>query len=103
MTKLFIISNESIFSYKGKFFCDNIDMKSTPEGLNKLFEVNLISRQSKNERIHEININTTSKLSKLEIEKMTVTELQDVARSHKLKVKGKKNELMERINEFYNN
>jgi len=51
----------------------------------------------------EININTTSKLSKLEIEKMTVTELQDVARSHKLKVKGKKNELMERINEFYNN
>jgi glycosyltransferase involved in cell wall biosynthesis len=57
MTKLFIISNESIFSYKGKFFCDNIDMKSTPEGLNKLFEVNLISRQSKNERIHEININ----------------------------------------------
>ena len=53
--------------------------------------------------LDEINIHTKNKLSKAEIEKMTVNELQDVARSHKLKVKGKKNELMERINEFYNN
>ena len=53
--------------------------------------------------MEEININKNNKLSKSEIEKMTVNELQDIARSHKLKVKGKKNELMERINEFYNN
>lgn len=57
MNNLFIISNESIFNYKGKFFCDNIDMKSTPEGLNKFFKVNLISRLSKSKRIHQININ----------------------------------------------
>ena len=35
--KLFIFSNESIFSQDGKFFCDNIDLKTTPEGLNNKF------------------------------------------------------------------
>ena len=33
--KLFVFSNENIFSQDEKFFCDNIDIKSTPEGLNK--------------------------------------------------------------------
>ena len=33
--KLFIFSNESIFLQESKFYCDNIDLKSTPEGLNK--------------------------------------------------------------------
>ena len=56
MNKLFIISNESIFNYKGSFFCDNIDLKSTPEGLNNKFEVNLIGRKSKKIRSHKINI-----------------------------------------------
>ena len=47
MKKLFIISNESIFNYEESFFCDNIDLKSTPEGLNNKFEVHLIGRKSK--------------------------------------------------------
>ena len=47
MKKLFIISNESVFNYEGKFFCDNIDMKSTPEGLGKDIEINIIARRSK--------------------------------------------------------
>ena len=47
MEKLFIISNESIFNYEGSFFCDNIDLKSTPEGLIDKFEINLIGRKSK--------------------------------------------------------
>ena len=38
--KLFIFSNESISIEDDKFFCDNLDLKSTPEGLNKKFEVN---------------------------------------------------------------
>ena len=37
MKKLFIISNESIYEKSNKYFCDNIDLKSTPEGLNKKF------------------------------------------------------------------
>ena len=47
MEKLFIITNESIFNFKGEFFCDNIDLKSTPEGLNNNFEVSIIGRKSK--------------------------------------------------------
>ena len=33
--KLFIFSNESIYSNNDKFFCENIDLKTTPEGLSK--------------------------------------------------------------------
>ena len=54
--KLFIFSNESISNQNGKFFCDNIDIKSTPEGLNKEFEVNLFGRISSKQRTHEIKI-----------------------------------------------
>ena len=50
MKKLFIISNESISLQGGKFYCDNIDLKSTPEGLNKKFEVNLLARKSKKKK-----------------------------------------------------
>jgi glycosyltransferase involved in cell wall biosynthesis len=56
MKKLFIISNESIFDYGESFFCDNIDLKSTPEGLSNEFEVNLIGRKSTKIRSHKINI-----------------------------------------------
>tara|TARA_A100000164_G_scaffold318457_1_gene299560 strand:- start:42 stop:1061 length:1020 start_codon:yes stop_codon:yes gene_type:complete len=57
MQKLFIISNESIFKNNNEYFCDNIDLKSTPEGLNKNFEVNLIGRKSKAKRAFKINLN----------------------------------------------
>ena len=56
MNKLFIISNESIYENDNKFFCDNIDLKSTPEGLNKHFKINLIARKSAKERTHKINL-----------------------------------------------
>ncbi len=56
MKKLFIISNESIFKKENSYFCDNIDLKSTPEGLSEKFEVNLIARNSKKERVHKIEI-----------------------------------------------
>jgi glycosyltransferase involved in cell wall biosynthesis len=54
--KLFIFSNESIYFHDEKFYCDNIDLKSTPEGLNKKFEVNLFARKSNKKRSHEIKI-----------------------------------------------
>ena len=54
--KLFILSNESVYLHDGKFYCDNIDLKSTPEGLNKKFEVNLFARKSNKKRAHEIKI-----------------------------------------------
>ena len=57
--KLFIFSNESILSNEGKFFCDNIDMKTTPEGLNKKFDVNLFGRKTKKNKSHEIKLKKT--------------------------------------------
>ena len=52
--KLFIISNESIYANNNKFFCDNIDLKSTPESLGKKFEVNILARKSPRKRFHQI-------------------------------------------------
>ena len=57
MKKLFIISNESIFEKEKKYFCDNLDMKSTPEGLSANFVVNILARKSMKQRSHHININ----------------------------------------------
>jgi glycosyltransferase involved in cell wall biosynthesis len=54
--KLFIFSNESIYVEDNKYYCDNLDLKSTPEGLNKKFEVNLYGRRSGRKRFHEIKI-----------------------------------------------
>ena len=65
MKKLFIISNESIFKSENKYFCDNLDMKSTPEGLSSYFEVNIVARKSKKSRSHEIvvkNINSAGSI-----------------------------------------
>ena len=57
--KLFIFSNESILINDDKFFCDNIDLKTTPEGLNKKFEVNLFGRKTTKTRSQEIKIKKT--------------------------------------------
>ena len=54
--KLFIFSNESVILDDERFYCDNIDLKSTPEGLNKKYEVNLFARKSSKKRSHEIKI-----------------------------------------------
>ena len=57
--KLVIISNESIFKNNDVFYCDNIDMKSIPEGLSENFEVSIIGRESKIKRSHKINLKQT--------------------------------------------
>ena len=55
--KLFIITNESIFPNKNKdCFCDNIDLKSIPEGLNEFFVVEIIGRLSRKQRSKKINL-----------------------------------------------
>ena len=60
-----IISNESVFQNDNDFFCDNIDMKSIPEGLSKNFEVVMISRQSKKKKSHKINFTKISTASNI--------------------------------------
>jgi len=53
---LVIINNEKVFSNENGFFCDNIDLKSIPEGLSKNFNLLAILRTSTNERSHKINL-----------------------------------------------
>ena len=54
--KLFIFSNESVSTQDGKFYCDNIDLKSTPEGLNKKFDVNFFARKSKKKEYMKLKL-----------------------------------------------
>ena len=54
--KLFIISNEKISESTNNFFCDNLDMKSIPEGLKKNFVIHILGRNSRKARSHKINI-----------------------------------------------
>ena len=56
--KIIIITNESFYeSEKNKFYCDNIDLKSIPEELNKFFEINIIGRKSNKKRSKKIELN----------------------------------------------
>ena len=63
--KLFIFSNESISIEDSKYYCDNLDLKNTPEGLNKKFEVNLLGRKSFKKGSHEIKIKRTKVFSNI--------------------------------------
>ncbi len=76
--KLFIFSNESIFTQDKKFYCENIDLKSSPEGLNKKYEVNLFGRKSSKKRAHQI------KLKKTKIFSNIISYLSGVIRSVKV-------------------
>ena len=76
--KLFIFSNESIFIQDEKYFCDNIDLKSSPEGLNKKFEVNLFGRKSSKKRTHEI------KLKKIKVFSNIFSYLSEAIKSTKI-------------------
>ena len=60
MTILNIITNESVSKKDEKYSCDNIDLKSIPESLDKYTQVNLIGRKSKIQRNKEINISNFS-------------------------------------------
>ena len=76
--KLYIFSNEGVYLQNNKFFCDNIDIKTTPEGLNKNFEVNLFCRKSSKKRTHEI------KLKKIKIFSNIFSYLYDVIKASKI-------------------
>ncbi len=62
---LYLISNEKIFQNNGVFLCDNLDMKSTPEGLNKHFDVKVIARKSKVFRLQELRLKTVKTFSNI--------------------------------------
>ncbi len=53
---LIIINNEKISQIKNNYHCENIDLKTIPENLDKNFNVTLIARNSKIERSRRLNL-----------------------------------------------
>ena len=47
---LIINNNEKVFEEDGQFYCENFDMKATPEALNNYYFVQFIVRKSKKRR-----------------------------------------------------
>lgn len=52
---LVIVSNESIYVNNNKYFCDNVDIKSTVDGLSKLYNLIFLGRGSFQKRNFIIN------------------------------------------------
>ena len=53
---LIIINNEKVFEEDGQFYCDNFDMKATPEALNNYYFVQFIVRKSKKKGGHKFDL-----------------------------------------------
>ena len=53
---LVIINNEKVFSDNGSFFCENLDLKVVPEGLNNFFNVRFRVRKSNKKGNQQINL-----------------------------------------------
>tara|TARA_B100001057_G_scaffold234880_1_gene235231 strand:- start:5229 stop:6254 length:1026 start_codon:yes stop_codon:yes gene_type:complete len=62
---LYVISNEKIFHRDAHYFCDNLDMKSTPEGLNEYFNLKIIARKSNVSRAQKINLKSIKVFSNI--------------------------------------
>lgn len=53
---LVIINNEKIFKENNNFYCDNLDLKILPEGLNEYHEVQYIVRNSNKKGGQKVNL-----------------------------------------------
>mgnify|MGYP001174985691 FL=1 len=62
---LIIINNEKIFAEKENFYCDNLDLKILPEGLNDYHQVEYIVRKSNIKKDQKININNIKPASNI--------------------------------------
>ena len=78
MKKLFIITNEKLQEKNGHFFCDNIDIKTTPEGLKNYFDVQLFARESKDPRTHSINLDNVKSFKSLLSFLIAIIKIPDV-------------------------
>ena len=63
--ELVILNNEKVYRENGEFFCDNLDLKVLPEGLNNYFDVNYLVRKSNvkgGQKIHLKKISIASNI-----------------------------------------
>ena len=62
---LIIINNEKIFKENSNFYCDNLDLKILPEGLNNYYKVQYIVRNSNKKGDQQINLKNVKVASSL--------------------------------------
>ena len=63
--RLCIITNEQLYESNGSFFCDNIDLKSIPEGLKEFADIKIIGRKSRKNRTKQIELKQIESSSNL--------------------------------------
>ena len=66
---LIIINNEKIFKESDSFYCDNLDLKVLPEGLNEYYKVHYIVRKSNKKGDQKINLKNIKVASNIIIER----------------------------------
>ena len=62
---LIIINNEKIFKENNNFYCDNLDLKILPEGLNDYYQVEYIVRSSNKKGSQKINLKNVKAASNI--------------------------------------
>jgi len=62
---LIIINNEKIFTENNNFYCNNLDLKVIPEGLNEYYKVEYIVRKSNKKGEQKINLKNVKAASNI--------------------------------------
>ena len=105
------ISNNEDLNFQLENMQDGLTMTDLNEGkdnnilINNLIDNALLNKDEENNNLDIENTNDNKDYSKYSLgdfEKLTLKELQDIARQNRLKIKGKKNELVDRVKAHYN-
>ena len=62
---LIIINNEKVYKEKDNYYCDNLDLKVLPEGLNEYHRVEYIVRNAKKKGHQKINLKSIKSASNI--------------------------------------
>ena len=60
---LVVVNNEKVHFQDNSYYCENVDIKTTVEGLHNAFDVILIARQAKEKKFNKINLKKINRAS----------------------------------------
>ena len=60
---LVVVNNEKVHFQDNTYYCENVDIKTTVEGLHNAFDVILIARQAKEKKFNKINLKKINRAS----------------------------------------
>ena len=83
---LIIINNEKIFKENSNFYCDNLDLKILPEGLNNYYKVQYIVRNSNKKGDQQINLKNVKQVASTGVNRISVGSLTHSAPAADIKI-----------------